>query len=885
MSARSAKNDPVGTHSAARLTFAAAVPVGSDEPDTKIVDGVEYIVGKPIHIFPAGDWTAVDGRHVEFNAQDADALVSDLKTRHADVALTFDHETDKARGSEAAGWMPVSEFVFKQDGLWNMAPLWVISVYTDLISTGKFRYLSGDALGIGSANNGDAFHPRRLLAASLVPKPGFVRGLHGIQLNANDSAMLSAWLKESEMADTKPLKIQLFAGWKSRQEFCKDMKLGADASDAQVVAAFGKWLEEEAGEPEHKDTIGKKFGVLDDGTIVSHLKDGCKDEKCAHFAAADPAADEDHTADECDDEECDMKGHKKAREEKMGANKSGTLPGSTVEPGELAKAGAAGLAVKGFSAEEGEKFAANLGRLVADQVVPAATKAAETAATAAASKQVNETFAARKTAEEIDGILLAAEKEGRLVADKRESMRQIFSSMGMEKGKEILSMMPVVAPTHPLADKNAFITGGVDGETLNLFALGKTEAGRGQRDEFLSESSRWAAEKGIDWLTAMSAVRRGENKAYEAERQAAMTGGEQFAGRFRPSLRSIPVDPELIAHVQKAMRDGKIPDALMPGVQRFAALTSFQPAARTTLPMGLGFYQANFIGPEMLQEFVGGADERAAWPEYGLEKFDAAINPVAVSATPPETDLSVAWHAVTLKVYARTINIDRRSRAASVTLPEGLDTTAAENVRVQVETGKERAIAAFMNDNSNYKDSSYYTTLSGTTQWSHASGLPLTNIPNAMAHVRKGCRVWPDLFALSADVFISLRRNPQIISAVQYTGTLARPGQMVPIETLIALFGMSVVVGEAGAGLLPDGSDMGDIWGQDAYAVVTGRGKVVAPRFGALVTAGGYPKVRMWPHEDRGANGSDAITFSDAWNAFSVNKAAAYHWVNASASL
>src|ERR1035437_4930119 len=798
MSARSAKNDPVGTHSAARLTFAAAVPVGSDEPDTKIVDGVEYIVGKPIHIFPAGDWTAVDGRHVEFNAQDADALVSDLKTRHADVALTFDHETDKARGSEAAGWMPVSEFVFKQDGLWNMAPLWVISVYTDLISTGKFRYLSGDALGIGSANNGDAFHPRRLLAASLVPKPGFVRGLHGIQL---------------------------------------------------------------------------------------HQKDGCKNEKCAHFAAADPAADEDHTADECDDEECDMKGHKKAREEKMGANKSGTLPGSTVEPGELAKAGAAGLAVKGFSAEEGEKFAANLGRLVADQVVPAATKAAETAATAAASKQVNETFAARKTAEEIDGILLAAEKEGRLVADKRESMRQIFSSMGMEKGKEILSMMPVVAPTHPLADKNAFITGGVDGETLNLFALGKTEAGRGQRDEFLSESSRWAAEKGIDWLTAMSAVRRGENKAYEAERQAAMTGGEQFAGRFRPSLRSIPVDPELIAHVQKAMRDGKIPDAPMPGVQRFAALTSFQPAARTTLPMGLGFYQANFIGPEMLQEFVGGADERAAWPEYGLEKFDAAINPVAVSATPPETDLSVAWHAVTLKVYARTINIDRRSRAASVTLPEGLDTTAAENVRVQVETGKERAIAAFMNDNSNYKDSSYYTTLSGTTQWSHASGLPLTNIPNAMAHVRKGCRVWPDLFALSAEVFISLRRNPQIIAAVQYTGTLARPGQMVPIETLIALFGMSVSVGEAGAGLLPDGSDMGDIWRQDAYAVVTGRGKVVAPRFGALVTAGGYPKVRMWPREDRGANGSDAITFSDAWNAFSVNKAAAYHWVNASASL
>jgi phage I-like protein len=814
---------------------------------------VTYVVGKPIHIFPRGQWAAVDGRQVEFDDADAKAMLDDLKTRHSDVALTFDHETDKARGSEAAGWMPRDAFVFKADGLWNSAPLWVVDVYNDLISTGKFRYLSGDALGIGSASHGDAFHPRRLLAASLVPKPGFVRGLTGIQLAADEKAAIEAWLT--------PLTEERMAAKMTRAELCQQMGLKASATTEELKDAFSKFMDEEAEEPAHEEKAGAKAT----GEKFAHKKENCPDP-----------------------ENCDQDGHDEPdeddKEAQMSAKAAGTLPGSTVEAGELEKEGAAGLAAKGLSAEDGMQFASDLGKSIAAEVVPAATAAAEKAATAAATKQVEATFAARKTAEEIDSVLKAAEDEGRLTAEKRESVRAIFSTMGMEKGKEVLGLMPVVAPTKPIAPENAFITGGVDSR-VDLFVMGRTEAGRAERDEFLSASARWAAEKRIDWLSAMEAVRRGENKQYEAERKAAIEGRQAFNSSFRPSLRSRELDLDLINKVHTAMKEGKIPDNVFPNVQRFAALSSFQPAARTTLPMGLGFYQAPFIGTEILQEFVGGPDERAAWPTYGLEKFDGSTKAVGIGATPAESDLLVTWNTVNLQVYARTINIDRRSRAASVTLPEGLDTTAAENVRTQVETGKEQAIAAFMNTTANYLDSGFYTTLSGANQWSHASGVPLTNIPNAMAHVRKAVRTWPDLLVLSADAFIAIRRNPQVLSAVQYTGTLARPGQMVPIETLIALFGMSVVVGEAGGGVLPDGSDVADVWGQDAYIVVTGSGKVVAPRFGALITAGGYPKVRMWPREDRGANGADAITFSDAWNPFSVAKGAAYHWINASAAL
>lgn len=782
-----------------RLAFAASVRVSANAGRT-VVDGVEYIVGKPIHIFPNGTFTAVDGRAVAFDEYDAKALIDEVITRDTDVALTYDHEQDKARGSESAGWMPRDAFVWRADGLWNTRPLWVVDVYEKLITTGKFRYLSGDALGIGSADRGDAFHPRRLLAASLVPKPGIVRGLQGITLSADSRAALDAWTKE---------------------EF-----------------------------------------AMGDETVKPHSKEDCTDPNCKM-----------HEDEFCNDG--------KKKEAQMSAT-AGTAPGSSVPVATLEKEGAAGLAAKGLSAEEGQKFAAEIGEKIAAEVTPAAKKAAEEAA----DKLVKEQFAARETAEKIDKELAAAELQGKFAPADREHYRAIFTAGGFEAGKKTLDLLPARAtPTQPLVGRNAFITGGLDHKSLDLYAWGKTEQGRTERDEFLSQSARWAAEKRLDFLSAMEAVRRGENVEFEKERAAILAGNQKFHAHFLPGIRSMEIDLDMVKHVQEAMVAGKIPDNVFPEVQRFAALSNFQPAARTTLPMGLGYYQAPFIGEEILPSFVGGADERAAWPAYGFEKFDGSVRPAGIGGQPGESDLVITWSTVNLDVYPRTVNIDRRSRDASVTLPEGLDTTAAEQARVQVQTTKEKAIASFMMTTGNYKDSTHYTTLSGTSQWSHASGTPLTGVPNAMAHIRKAIRTWPDLFALSADAFIAIRRNPQVLTAVQYTGTLARPGQMVPIETIIALFGMSVVVGESGGGVLPDGSDVDDIWGQDAFVVATGKGKVIAPRFGALITAGGYPVVRMWPREDRGAKGSDAITFTEAWNTFSVAKGAAYWFEDASAVL
>ena len=854
------------------FSFAGTLAVAGN-PERVTVDGVEYVVGRPIHIFPEGEGTAVDGREVEFTAQDARVLIDDIKTRDSDLAITFDHETDKSRGSEAGGWMPRDAFVFRSDGLWNTRPLWCVDVYETLIKTGKFRYLSGDALGIGTANPGDPFHPRRLLAASLVPKPGIVRGLQGITLSA---------LKEVTNMAMKCSAGKDCTDKTCEEHFASDTTANASAripSDRDLDSAFPDTAGGEApkgrtavvpGTHPKQDADGPTPSEADaaGSTMVKDRTDSAK------YAAASADADGDFDGgnnDGVNDGDSDDTN----KEATMGAN-AGTLTGSSVPAADLDKDGKAGLAAKGLGADEkdAEKFGAKIAAIASKTAI------------SEAEKLVKHEFAARENATKTEAALLEAEKDGRIAPADREHFRGLFSALGYEKASETLGKLPKGrTPSTPLAEGNSFIFGADDdgGAPLDLNAMGQTESGRAKRNELLSQAARWAAEKRIDFLTAIDAVQRGDNRKFESDRVRAASGTQKFSSYFRNNLRSMEIDEDMVKHVQKAMREGKIPDNVMPGVQRFAAISNFQPGARTTLPMGLGFYQAPFIGTEILPEFVGGPDERAAWPAYGLEKFEASVKPAGIGASPGESDLVVSWTNVTLDVYPRTINIDRRSRDASVTLPEGLDTTAAENVRTQVQTAKEVAIKNFMTTNGNYKDSTFYTTLSGGTQWS-STGTPLTDVPNAMAHIRKAIRQWPDLMALSADAFIAVRRNSQVLTAVQYTGTLARPGQMVPIETIIALFGMSVVVGESGYATLPDGSDVADIWGQDAFIVATGKGRVVGPRFGATVVAGGYPKVRMWPREDRGANGSDAITYSEAWNAISVAKGAAYRWINASAS-
>lgn len=839
--------EKMGARSAARLSFASAVAL-SDEPEMRKVDGVEYVVGKPIHIFPRGDWTAVDGREVEFNAADANSLMSDLKTRHSDVALTFDHETDKARGSEAAGWMPIHAFAFRDDGLWNDEPLWVVSVYNDLIKTGKFRYLSGDALGIGSANKGDAFHPRRLLAGSLVPKPGFVRGLKGISLAADEHAAIESWL-----APIPLVQKELFTMKKKMTR--EELGLPMDAPAEVFASALVKWAEEEAAEPEHKDSM--KAGASEGLCAACKAGETCDDPDCA------------------DCPECE---EKEKEEEKMSAKNE--TPATPADTEKLVA----------------EKFAA-LGTELAGKAIAGAREAAE--------KSVAERFAAEARSREIDGILDGAMKDGRIVAANREVFRETFAS-NFEHGKKLVEALPKpqTAPGEALVARNTFVVGG-SSQQLSREDL-KAAFDNPDRDsakyavqgKFLTAVARFSSTTGVDPASAMASVLRGENEGLEKEILAGEgKTAEDFTGthvgQFRASQRQIPVDQDVVDFLKKRTTRGDIPGAVInPEIQRFASITDFQPSARTTLPMALGYFQSEFVGDEALPVFVGGADEKAAWPELFFEKFAAVAAAAGFLGSPTETSLNVTWHTVTLDKYPVRGNIDRRARAASITLPRGIDTIMLENLKSQVGVTKETAQASFLTTNGNYFDSSYYPSV---TAWSSAGtpaayvSLPIEDIYKGMQHVRVGVRAWPDLLLLSPAAAAALRKNQQIIDTVRFTGSKADPGTGVSNQTIAALFAglfnLTIVVGEAGTASLPSGSPVSDVWGLDAWLLCTGKGQIEAPRMGMTVGAAGSPRVRAFPAEHLGADGADAIVYTDAWQIVSISKKAGYRMVGASAAI
>lgn len=877
--------------SAARLTFASSL-TAYDDPEMVNIDGVDYVKGKPLHIFPLGTWSAVDGRRVEFNEQDADTMLSDLRTRRSHVALTYDHEKDAKRGSISGGWMDPTAFELRADGLWANKVYYTKPAYfgdgprpDGGIKGGEWRYVSGDALGVGTANPGEPFHPRRLLAASLVPKPGFVRGLAGIRLGADETAALHAWLKESEMSKEEP-RIMIFAGWKNRKEFCENMKLAADSSDEQVVDAFKKWLDEEAGEPEHKDSIGKRFGVLDDGTVVSHLKDGCTDEKCAHFAAAA----DDHTADECDDPKCmkhmAFKKKMEARVNEIAAEK-------------LAARGA-GSRVTEPTADELEERFTSVGTAIANKAIDVATKAG----TEAAEKRIKEQFAADARSKDVEDRLGAALKDGRLKGDAQvKTFRKTFS-VNFDHAVELLDSLPVpeTPPDKPLSPRYSYITQGAGGR----FSREQMFKANGKPDydaqsDFLSATMRFAEFSGLPLDKTIDKVLKGENEDFEKQyteadgRDAESLQKAGFSGAgigdFRNRARPTEIDVAMVKYIRNGLMSGKVPEGVL-SPQTFAAIQDFQPGARTTLPMALGYPQADFQGDRALPVFVGGADEKSAWPEYSFEKFAAIASAVGIGGAPTWSSLNIIWHLVTLDKYPVGTKVDRRLRAASVTLPEGIDTTILENLKSEVGVSREQAQHDFLATNGNYFDSSYYPTVS--PQWSSSgepgaySGLPIDDVTKGLAHVRSAVRVPPDLLILSYNAALAMRKNQQVLDTVRFTGTMERPGTMVSNATLAALFAgmfdLTIVVAEAGSASLPSGQPVSDVWANDAWLVCTGRGAIKAPRFGITAAAAGAQRVRAFPIEMEGADGSDAIVVTDAWEIAAVNNKAAYWLKSASAA-
>ena len=548
-----------------------------------------------------------------------------------------------------------------------------------------------------------------------------------------------------------------------------------------------------------------------------------------------------------------------------------------------------------------EQFAALGTKLAADTL--AATKTAIDdgikASADAATKVVEAKFAAEKRDREVTDLIDGALKDGRLKGDAMATVFRETFAASHELGVKMLTALPKpeAAPHEALSARNSFVVSSGAGvktrdDLKAIFENPDRDTRKyAEQGRVLTAVARFSANTRREPQEAFDAVLKGDNEKLEKElfsagnRTAEDFGGE-YIGGFRKGVRQVEVDAQLADFIAKNADK-------VPAIGKFTTMTDFQPGARTTLPMALGYPQAEFVGDEALPVFVGGADEKAAWPEFAFEKFAAIAQAVGLLGAPTRTSMNVTWHTVTMDKYPVQMDIDRRARAASITLPRGVDTIALENLKSQVGVTKESTQATFMKTTGNYFDNSFYPTVA--TPWSTAGtpttygGVPIDDLTKGMAHIRAGIRTWPDLLLLSPNAALSLRKNQQIIDAVRYTGTKDNPGTMLTNGQLAALFAgllnLTIVVGEAGSASLPNGQPVTDVWGNDAWLVATGKGQIEAPRFGMTVASAGSPRVRAFPQEGLGADGADSIVYTDAWQLVSIAKKAAYWMQGASVAL
>lgn len=439
--------------------------------------------------------------------------------------------------------------------------------------------------------------------------------------------------------------------------------------------------------------------------------------------------------------------------------------------------------------------------------------------------------------------------------------------------------------------------------------LGPEESGY-----ILNRTITLATERGVSLATdanrreMLLAVLRGDgaDEYEELERIRESRGAIPFRGcRFRakqptPTPASFDWDKFEYAREKFKKGDGVATDRIADFHQRvearfgalerryeakFATIAGLTPGAATTIPATIGYAEPNYLANEILEEYVGGATLNANVFTFGQERFyvpvDEAGNRLktAPTAEPNRSDFDVTPSTVTLDAYADSILIDQMLQDAAVHLPEGLMGIAAKHMESKKNVGREVSAAAFLRSYLNYA-SGNYDTLSGTRQFDQPTGLPLTEITNQMLYIEGLVGEMPDVAGCDSKVFTGIRRNKEIVEYVKFTGTMARPGTMVPIETLVALFGCRWLVGKARHTTVPGGTPT-RTWGQDLILAVTGKGEMSAPRLGYMVTAAGYPLVRTFPMQWRGPAGSDSINITDAYKIQGGVNTAGFLFLNA----
>jgi len=313
-------------------------------------------------------------------------------------------------------------------------------------------------------------------------------------------------------------------------------------------------------------------------------------------------------------------------------------------------------------------------------------------------------------------------------------------------------------------------------------------------------------------------------------------------------------------------------------------LSSWQPDTVGVMDAKIGFEQSEFIGQYLLPDVPCGANEEGSYQKFDKDAFYVSDDVVTVNGSVRGTDQASGFTKVELKVHGRKATIDPREIRAAAFIGANIVEQRFSIPRSKVELWKEYQKALLFTTYTNYADSNSYSTLSGATQWTHASSDPLTAIWDKIEYIRSQIGKRPRAFWCGPKPGKALSLHPILRALIQYGADKNAPAAPIALETMALIFKLAVYQGDAIVKLsMNPGVGFTDCWGDNAGLTFTGPANVVSPKFGLCAVSVDYPKVIDFFDEDASGEGSLGVKYLDAYNPVVSMPSAGYLWMDVTA--
>lgn len=284
----------------------------------------------------------------------------------------------------------------------------------------------------------------------------------------------------------------------------------------------------------------------------------------------------------------------------------------------------------------------------------------------------------------------------------------------------------------------------------------------------------------------------------------------------------------------------------------------------------------NLIGEEVAKVLMV-AKESDKYYTYGKQSFKRIPTHRIDGAEANEIHQKYTNEPYSCQEHAlRDIVTDKIRQNADQPLNPELDATELTTDLILLEL--ENEVQTAMRTSANYTNSNT-TTLSSTTQWSdYVNSVPLTNIKDAKASVRKLIGKEANCIILSGDVAETLSLHPDIKELRKYTDSNLLTDAGLPPKIL----GLKVIEGKATEDVAYSGltASMSYLWGKDAIVCYIPEGgiqqKMIAPWI--TIRVKGYRNTRKWREEKRKG---DMVEVCDDFVVKEVADEAAYLIVDA----